>query len=134
MRGVGGFSRPNEINGLRRSLHLCSGILYFALQNAKRTIAMTATTVPMSIRLDVSARERLKAIAVRQKRSPHALATEAIHQLIEQKEREHAWHQSCDDALKHFDDTGLHATHEEVMKWMDSLAADKDAPPPECHL
>ena len=95
---------------------------------------MTATTVPMSIRLDVSARERLKAIAVRQKRSPHALATEAIHQLIDQKEREHAWHQSCDDALKHFDETGLHATHEEVMKWMDRLATDKDAPPPKCHL
>ena len=96
--------------------------------------SMTATTVPMSIRLDVSARERLKAIAVRQKRSPHALATEAIHQLIEQKEREHAWHQSCDDALKHFDETGLHATHEDVMKWMDRLATDKDAPPPKCHL
>ena len=95
---------------------------------------MTATTVPMSIRLDVSARERLKAIAVRQKRSPHALATEAIHQLIEQKEREYAWHLSCDDALKHFDETGLHATHEDVMKWMDRLATDKDAPPPKCHL
>ena len=97
------------------------------------TSTMTATTVPMSIRLDASARERLKAIAERQKRSPHALATEAIHQLIEQKEREHAWHQSCEDALKHFDETGLHATHEEVMQWMDRLATDQDAPPPGCH-
>ena len=97
------------------------------------TSTMTATTVPMSIRLDASARERLKAIAERQKRSPHALATEAIHQLIEQKEREHAWHQSCEDALKHFDETGRHATHEEVMQWMDRLATDQDAPPPGCH-
>ena len=133
MRGVGGFSRPNEINHLRhrRARVVRHYTLHYRNFSAK---SMTATTVPMSIRLDVSARERLKAIAVRQKRSPHALATEAIHQLIEQKEREHAWHQSCDDALKHFDETGLHATHEEVMKWMDRLATDKDAPPPKCHL
>ena len=95
---------------------------------------MTSIKVPMSIRLDANTRERLKAIATREKRSAHALATEAIDQLIEQKEREYAWHQSCDGALKHFDETGLHATHEDVMKWMDRLATDKDAPPPKCHL
>ena len=94
---------------------------------------MTTTTVPMSIRLDVNARERLKAIAVRQKRSAHALATEAINQLIEQQEREYAWHQSCDDALKHLDETGLHATHGEVMAWMDTWGKDKDSPAPVCH-
>jgi len=94
---------------------------------------MTTTTVPMSIRLDVNARERLRAIAARQKRSAHALATEAINQLIEQQEREYAWHQSCDDALKHFDETGLHATHEEVMAWMNTWGTDKDSPAPVCH-
>ena len=93
---------------------------------------MTAT-VPMSLRLDVNARDRLKAIAVRQKRSAHALASEAILQLIEQKESEYAWHQSCEDALKHFDETGLHATHEEVMAWMDSWGTDKELPKPLCH-
>jgi predicted transcriptional regulator len=94
---------------------------------------MTAATVPMSIRLDATAREKLKAIAVRQKRTPHALATEAIHQLIAQKEREHAWFESCDAALKHFDETGLYATQDEVMAWMDSWAGDKELPTPVCH-
>ena len=84
----------------------------------------------MSIRLDVSAREKLKAIAARQKRTAHALATEAINQLIERKEREYAWHESCDAALKHFDETGLHATQEEVMAWMDSWGTDKELPTP----
>ena len=93
----------------------------------------TATTVPMSIRLDVNAREKLKAIAMRQKRSAHALATEAINQFIEQKERENAWHQSCEDALKHFDETGLHATHGEVMAWMDTWGTEKESPAPICH-
>jgi len=95
--------------------------------------SMTTTKVPMSIRLDVNAQERLRAIAARQKRSAHALATEAIDQLIEQKEREYAWHQSCDGALKHFDETGLHATHEEVMAWMGKWGTDKESPAPLCH-
>jgi uncharacterized membrane protein len=34
--------------------------------------------------------------------------------------REYAWNQSCDDAIKHFDETGLHATHDQVMTWMDT--------------
>ena len=90
------------------------------------------TTAPMSIRLEVTARDKLKALAARQKRSAHALATEAIYQLIEQKEREYAWHQSCDDALKHFDETGLHATHDEVMAWMESWGTDQELPVPVC--
>ncbi len=94
---------------------------------------MTTATVPMSIRLEAGARERLKAIAARQKRSAHALATEAINLLIEQKEREHAWHESCDAALKHFDETGLHATHDEVTAWMDSWGTEKELPTPTCH-
>ena len=91
------------------------------------------TTVPMSIRLDTNARERLKAIATRQKRSDHALATEAINQLIEQQEREYAWHQNCDAALKHCDETGLHASHEEVMAWMGTWGTDKESPASVCH-
>lgn len=94
---------------------------------------MTVSTVPMSIRLEATARERLKAIALRQKRSAHALATEAIIRLIEEQEREYAWHRSCDDALKHFDETGLHATQNEVMAWIDTWGTDKDAPTPVCH-
>lgn len=68
---------------------------------------MPGTTVPMSIRLDVNAREKLKAVAMRQKRSAHA--------------------------LKHFDETGLHASHEEVMTWMATWGTDKELPAPVCH-
>ena len=112
----------------------CSECLYFAVQSNQPDMSpMTTSTVPMSIRLDANARERLRAIAARQKRSARALATEAINQLIEQQEREYAWHQSCDDALKHFDETGLHATHEEVMAWMGIWGTDKEPPAPVCH-
>lgn len=42
----------------------------------------------MSIYLDIKACEKLNAIAFRQHRTRHALANEAIHQLIQQQERE----------------------------------------------
>lgn len=81
----------------------------------------------------INARERLKAIAAREKQSAHALATEAINQLIEQKAREYAWRQGSDGALEHFDETGLHATHEEVMAWMGTLGTDKESPASVCN-
>jgi len=72
---------------------------------------MTIIKVPMSIRLDADAQKGLRAVAA----------------------REYAWHQSCDDALNHFDETGLHATHEEVIAWMGTWGTDKESPASLCH-
>lgn len=94
---------------------------------------MTATTVPMSIRIEASAKQRLKQIAERQKRTSHALATEAIIQLIEQKEREYAFNQSCIDSYNDFLETGLHVTQTEMDAWVDSLGTDKEITIPTCH-
>ena len=49
------------------------------------------------------------------------------------REREYAWHQSCEDALKNVDETGLHATHAEVIAWMATWGTDKELPTPLCH-
>ena len=46
---------------------------------------------------------------------------------------EYAWQESCDAALKHFDETGLHASPDEVMAWVDSWETDKELPTPLCH-
>jgi predicted transcriptional regulator len=47
--------------------------------------------------------------------------------------QKNAWLESCEAALKHFDETGSHATHEEVMNWMDSWGSDKELSAPVCH-
>jgi predicted transcriptional regulator len=88
----------------------------------------------MSVRLTQDTRDRLRAVAAWQKRTAHALAAEAIQNLIEQKEREHAWNQGCVDALNHCDETGLHVTHDEVMTWLDSIVDGNELPPPVCHV
>lgn len=97
-------------------------------------MSTTAHAVPMSVRLSQDTRDRLQVIASWQKRTAHALAIEAIQNLIEQKEREHAWNESCIKALNHYDETGLHVTHDEVMTWLDSIVDGKELPPPVCHV
>ncbi len=69
---------------------------------------MTATTPPMSIRFDATAQEKLKVIAARRMLSAHA--------------------------LKYFDETGLHASQDEVTARMDSWGTAKELPAPLCHL
>lgn len=87
----------------------------------------------MSIRLEPSAKQRLKEIATRQKRTAHGLATEAITAFIEQKEREHTFNQSCIASYNQYKETGLHVTHDEVVPWLESLFTDDELPPPACH-
>lgn len=94
---------------------------------------MTTATVPMSIRLAPSVKQKLKEIAARQKRTAHALATEAITALIEQKEREHAFNQSCVASYDQYKETGLHVTHDDIAPWLESLFTDHELPPPACH-
>jgi predicted transcriptional regulator len=78
--------------------------------------------------------QKLKEIAARQKCSAHALATEAIITLIEQKERDYAFNQSCIDSYNQYQKTGLHVTHEELVPWMDSLFTDNELLPPKSHV
>jgi predicted transcriptional regulator len=87
----------------------------------------------MSLRIDASRKERLSRIALRQKRSSHSLAIEALYNFIEKKEAEENWNQSCITSLNEHLETGLHVTEEEVNKWMDSWGTNNELPPPQCH-
>jgi predicted transcriptional regulator len=94
----------------------------------------TVTTAPMSLRLDVSKKERLARIASRQKRSSHSLALEALDAYIEKKETEERWNQHCEASLQDHFESGLHVTEEEVDQWLDSWGTNNELPPPKCHV
>ena len=42
--------------------------------------------------------------------------------------------QECVAASKHFKQTGLHLTHEEVNVWLKKLEAGENIDPPACHV
>lgn len=44
------------------------------------------------------------------------------------------WIQAGDEALKHFNETGLHLTGEEVDAWLAKLEAGLEENPPPCHV
>ena len=92
-----------------------------------------AATVPMSIRIDQSLKDRLTKIASLQKRSAHSLATQAVEKFVQEQEKLQAWNQSCVDSFNEYKNTGLHVTQDEVDKWMDSWDSDHELPPPQCH-
>ena len=92
-----------------------------------------AATVPLSIRIDQSLKDRLNKIARLQKRSAHSLASQAVEKLVEEHEKLQAWNQSCVDSFNEYKETGLHVTQDEVEKWMDSWGSENELPPPKCH-
>lgn len=96
-------------------------------------MTMTLAMKPMSIRLDPTDRETLKKIAVREKRTAHSLAIEGVRAIIRQKERDHAFNQSCLDSYNSFLETGLHVTQSEIDTWVDSLGSENELPTPTCH-
>lgn len=40
---------------------------------------------------------------------------------------------ASDNSLKHYKDTGLHCSREEVSAWLKTWASGKKVPPPKCH-
>ena len=88
---------------------------------------------PTSIKLDDDMKERIQHIADAQKRTPHWIMREAISQYIERAEKREAFNKETLDAWEEFQSTGLHATFEEVDRWLESWGTGNELPPPECH-
>lgn len=93
----------------------------------------TNRTPPLSIRLKADQKARFAAIAKAQDRSVHALAIRAITEYIEKAEARLEFMQEGDEALKHYETTGLHLTHEELVAWSGNLYTEKEQSIPQCH-
>ena len=91
------------------------------------------STSPMSVKLDAAVRDRLNAVAARHKRTAHAVAREAIEAYIEREEILDAANQSALASWRHFQETGLHVTGEEVAAWIETWGTPGEAKAPLCH-
>ncbi|NVK43807.1 MAG: ribbon-helix-helix protein, CopG family [Oceanospirillaceae bacterium] len=90
-------------------------------------------TTPTSIKLDDELKRRLQHLADSRRRSAHWLMREAIEQYVEREEQREAFRRDTLKAWEDFQATGLHATADEVEKWLDSWGADNELPAPKCH-
>ncbi|RMX11420.1 CopG family transcriptional regulator [Allofranklinella schreckenbergeri] len=75
----------------------------------------------------------MRAIAQVQKRPVHALAREALMGFIEAEEVRIKRNQQAEQAWENYQKTGLHATGDAVMAWLDTWGTDTPLPTPQCH-
>lgn len=87
----------------------------------------------MSLRVDARLRERLSALAQQSKRSAHALALEAIEKYVAESESTQQWNAQAQASWQHYQETGLHASAEEVTRWVASWGTDNELPMPVAH-
>ncbi len=87
----------------------------------------------MSIKLEATERVRLGALAVARKRSSHYLMREAVREYLTREEARQSFRDDAAAALRHYRETGLHTTQDEMDEWIDSLGTKKPRRPPKCH-
>jgi predicted transcriptional regulator len=88
----------------------------------------------LSIKLEVSDRDRIRALAAYKKRTPHFIMKEAVQNYLEQEEAEQRFIAAAKASRSHYQKTGLHVTHEEFSSWVDQLQTNPKAAPPVCHV
>ncbi|MGM0516663.1 MAG: CopG family ribbon-helix-helix protein [Pseudomonadota bacterium] len=88
---------------------------------------------PTSIKLDEDLKGRIQHLADTRRRSAHWLMREAIEQYVEREERRESFRKDTLKAWEDYQATGLHATADEVEKWLGSWGTDNEVPAPTCH-
>jgi predicted transcriptional regulator len=83
--------------------------------------------------LDSGTRERVERLARARGQSGEWIMREAVEQYLEREEKREQFYRDALAAGEHYQATGLHATAEEVDRWLARLEAGENVPPPECH-
>ncbi|OOG75022.1 CopG family ribbon-helix-helix protein [Sinorhizobium sp. A49] len=90
-------------------------------------------TSPTPLKLDDELKGRVQNLAEGRRRSSHWIMREAIAQYVEREEKRKALRQDTVNAWEEFQATGLHATADEVGKWLSTWGMDDESAAPECH-
>lgn len=88
----------------------------------------------MSLKLAPEVRDGLRSLATIKKRPAHALAREAVAAYVTAELAREQFTQDADKAWQHYQETGLHATSDEVFAWIDSWGTVAELPRPKCHV
>ncbi len=78
--------------------------------------------------------KRLARVAGRMKMSTTELVDLAVDFFLERAETPEEEIAGVNDALRDYDETGLHVTNDEVREWLERIANGEDAPPPKPHI
>jgi predicted transcriptional regulator len=91
------------------------------------------TTTAVAIKIDQKTKERYKNLAQIKDRSSHWMMREAINQYVDKEEKRESFRQDAVNSWNEYQETGLHATGDEVIKWLNTWGTDDEKDEPECH-
>jgi predicted transcriptional regulator len=92
-----------------------------------------AATKTVSVKLDNAMRDRLQHLAEARHRTAHWVMRQAIEQYVEREEKREAFRQETLKAWEAYRETGLHATQEEVIDWLETWGDTREKIAPVCH-
>ena len=87
----------------------------------------------LSMKLDDELNARIHRLADDRKRSPQSIVQEAVQQYVEKEEATSAREREALEALRDYQETGLHLTGEEVDAWLATWGTEHEVDAPECH-
>ena len=124
------FDLSTEKNILQHILPLTTCI---AMKTAATTHVIRRKIAPLSIKLGMDKKAQLIWIAEKKDRSVHFLLCQAVSEYIENETKRLAFYEDGRKAIEHYNETGLHTTHAEMMAWAQSLGTEHELPLPPCH-
>ncbi len=86
----------------------------------------------MSLKLAREVRDGLSSLATIKKRPAHALAREAVEAYVKAELAREQFTRDAVKAWQHYQETGLHATSDEVLAWVESWGTPNELPKPQC--
>lgn len=90
-------------------------------------------TTLLSVKLEAEEKNLLTKIAKEKECSVHFLMCQAVREYIEREQARLNFFEDGRKAIEHYDQTGLHVTHEEMRAWVESLGSSGELTPPVCH-
>jgi len=91
------------------------------------------TTTAVAIKIDQKTKERYKKLARIKDRSAHWMMREAINQYVDREEKRESFRQDAINSWNEYQETGLHATGDEIIKWLNTWGTGDEKDAPECH-
>lgn len=88
---------------------------------------------PVSIKLAAEQKLLLTQIAKKQHRSVHFVLCQAVKEFLDREQAKLDFYESARKAGEHYQETGLHTTHEELKTWANSLGTAQELAPPVSH-
>ena len=79
-----------------------------------------SSAISVAVKIDPEMRERMKRLAARHRRTQHWLIRDAIREYVEREEARDTFLQQARDAWQEYRETGLHASADEVVAWLDT--------------